>query len=97
MWKAIRYDPGAAPMVSYDDVNRFVNIGIGALLVVLGNLMPKMRRNVIFNAKKRLGRAEMNRRCIVSPIHSMKQRMIKTDTSSCLPSCQCVPDRIYFG
>lgn len=51
MWKALRYDPKAAPQVSYDDVNRFVSIGIGALLVVLGNIMPKMRRNALFGLR----------------------------------------------
>jgi len=51
MLKALRYDPKAAPLVSYDDVNRFVNIGIGALLVVLGNIMPKMRRNSLFGLR----------------------------------------------
>jgi len=51
MWKALRYDPGAASTVSYDDVSRFVSIGIGALLVVLGNLMPKMRRNALFGLR----------------------------------------------
>lgn len=48
MLKALKYDPTAASNVSYDDVNRFVNIGIGALLVVLGNIAPKMRRNALF-------------------------------------------------
>ncbi len=45
MLKALRYDPEVAPAVSVDDVNRFVNIGIGVLLIVLGNIMPKARRN----------------------------------------------------
>lgn len=51
MLKALRYDPKAASLVSYDDVNRFVSIGIGALLVVLGNIMPKMRRNSLFGLR----------------------------------------------
>ena len=51
MLKALRYDPQATPQVSYDDVNRFVSIGIGALLVVLGNIMPKMRRNSMFGLR----------------------------------------------
>ena len=51
MWKALRYDPKAAPKVSYDAVNRFVSIGIGALLVVLGTIMPKMRRNALFGLR----------------------------------------------
>lgn len=51
MLKALRYDPQAASQVSYDDVNRFVSIDIGALLVVLGNIMPKMRRNAMFGLR----------------------------------------------
>ena len=51
MLKALRYDPQAASQVSYDDVNRFVSIGIGALLVILGNIMPKMRRNALFGLR----------------------------------------------
>ena len=51
MLKALGHDPQAAPQVSYDDVNRFVSIGIGALLVVLGNIMPKVRRNDLFGLR----------------------------------------------
>lgn len=51
MVKALRYDPEAVPKVSYDQVNRFINIGIGALLVALGNIMPKMRRNGLFGLR----------------------------------------------
>ena len=45
MWKAIKYDPSAAPGVSFSDVNKFVSIGVGALLVALGNIIPKAKRN----------------------------------------------------
>ena len=51
MWKAVKYDPSAAPPVSFDAVNRFVSIGIGALLVVMGNVMPKARRNSLFGLR----------------------------------------------
>ncbi len=51
MLKALKYDPDAAPKVSYDDVNRFVSIGIGVLLVVLGNIMPKIRRNSLIGIR----------------------------------------------
>ena len=51
MRKALRYDPEAAHRVSVYDVNRFVSIGIGALLVMLGNLMPKARRNSLFGLR----------------------------------------------
>lgn len=51
LWKAMKYDPEAAPEVSFDSMNRFINIGIGALLVVLGNIMPKTRRNSLFGLR----------------------------------------------
>lgn len=51
MWKALRYDPEAAKSISYDDVNSFVSLGIGALLLVLGYLMPKVRRNAWFGLR----------------------------------------------
>ena len=60
MLKALRYDPKAAPQVSFDDVNRFVSIGIGALLVVLGNIMPKMRRNALFGLRTKWSMANDN-------------------------------------
>ena len=50
MWTALHYDP-AAVEVSYDDWNRFLNIGFGILLVVLGNIMPKVRRNSAFGLR----------------------------------------------
>ena len=51
MIKAIRYDPDAAPALSYDDASRFVNVGIGALLVVIGNKIPKARRNAVIGLR----------------------------------------------
>ena len=60
MLKALRYDPEAAPQVSYDDVNRFVSIGIGALLAFLGNIMPKMRRNALFGLRTKWSMANDN-------------------------------------
>lgn len=60
MLKALRYDPQAASQVSYDDVNRFVSIDIGALLVVLGNIMPKMRRNAMFGLRTKWSMANDN-------------------------------------
>ena len=60
MLKALRYDPQAASQVSYDDVNRFVSIGIGALLVVLGSIMPKMRRNAMFGLRTKWSMANDN-------------------------------------
>ena len=51
MIRGLRYDPKAAPGVAADDLNRFVNIGVGVLLVVLGNFMPKARRNAMFGVR----------------------------------------------
>ena len=60
MQKALRYNPQAAPQVSFDDLNRFVSVGIGALLVVLGNIMPKMRRNALFGLRTKWSMANDN-------------------------------------
>lgn len=48
--KAIRYDPDAAATVSIDAM-KFTGIAIGILLVILGNIMPKMRRNAMFGLR----------------------------------------------
>ncbi|MBR0112709.1 MAG: SdpI family protein [Clostridia bacterium] len=45
MIKSAKYEPGTPSGASAGDINRFVNIAIGALLAVLGNIMPKVRRN----------------------------------------------------
>lgn len=50
MLKAIRYDPAAASNVSIDTM-KFTGIAIGILLVVLGNIMPKMSRNSLFGLR----------------------------------------------
>ena len=60
MQKALRYDPQAAPQVSFDDLNRFVSVGIGVLLVVLGNIMPKMRRNALLGLRTKWSMANDN-------------------------------------
>ena len=60
MQKALRYYPQAVPQVSFDDLNRFVSVGIGALLVVLGNIMPKMRRNALFGLRTKWSMANDN-------------------------------------
>ncbi len=53
MTRALRYDPAAGPAFSMEDLNRFVGIGLGALLMVLGNIMPKARRNSLFGIRTR--------------------------------------------
>jgi len=48
--KAIRYDPAATAAVSID-ATKFTGIAVGILLIVLGNIMPKMRRNAMFGLR----------------------------------------------
>lgn len=51
MWKAANYAPGdAGPAVSLDFM-RFVGMGVGVLLVLLGNVMPKATRNTFFGLR----------------------------------------------
>ena len=51
MLKALNYDPAADRSLSMDHINQFVNIGIGALLMALGNIMPKARKNAVFGLR----------------------------------------------
>ena len=48
LWTALTYDD-AAPI--HADINRFSTIAIGVTLVVLGNIMPKARRNSLFGLR----------------------------------------------
>ena len=41
MWQSLRYDTSAATT----DINRFIAIAMGLLLILLGRVMPGMRRN----------------------------------------------------
>ena len=41
----MRYDPASEKPLSADDVGRFVSVSLGVLLVLLGNFLPKVRRN----------------------------------------------------
>lgn len=50
MAKAIGYDPAAAPVMGINAV-KFVSVAMGALLMTLGNTMPKMRRNALFGLR----------------------------------------------
>lgn len=50
MLKAIRYESNAAATVSID-IMKFTGIATGILLVILGNIMPKARRNAIFGLR----------------------------------------------
>lgn len=50
MLKAIKYNPDAAASISID-VIKFVSIATGILLIILGNIMPKMRRNSFFGLR----------------------------------------------
>ena len=51
MLKAMNYNAAAQQQVSFSAVNRLVGVGIGFLLVILGNIMPKMRRNSFFGLR----------------------------------------------
>ena len=53
MWKDLTYDPQTAPHVSPGDVNRFVSIGVGAMLILIGNFLPKVRRNSLIGLRTR--------------------------------------------
>ena len=45
---AVRYTPGDVGPTVTADLPRFIGIGVGLLLVLLGNAMPKARRNALF-------------------------------------------------
>lgn len=47
---AINYSPDAAAAVNVD-ILKFVSIAIGILFVLIGNIMPKMRRNSLFGLR----------------------------------------------
>ncbi len=47
MWKAMRFDPDASAPLPAENIGRFTGIGIGILLIVLGNFMPKARMNSV--------------------------------------------------
>ncbi len=45
MFKSAGYAPGEEKTVSPDMLNRLVSAGIGILLIIIGNIIPKARRN----------------------------------------------------
>ena len=51
MIQASRYDSNASSESSFSDANKLVNVGMGVLLVVLGNIMPKARKNSLFGIR----------------------------------------------
>ena len=51
IFQASRYDGGDSSEGSFGDVNKLMNVGIGVLLVVLGNIMPKARMNSMFGIR----------------------------------------------
>ena len=59
MLKAIRYDPDATATFSID-VMKFTGIAIGIMLVILGNIMPKARRNAMFGLRTKWSMANDN-------------------------------------
>lgn len=58
MWKAATYTPeDTGPTVS-PDFMRFIGMGVGLLLVLLGNVMPKARRNALFGLRTKWSMAD---------------------------------------
>lgn len=51
MLKAIGNDSENPIKVNYDDTNKLIGVSIGALLVLLGNIMPKARRSSLFGIR----------------------------------------------
>lgn len=45
MVQGIKYNGGSSAALSPGDTNKFIGIGIGVMFAVLGNIMPKVRRN----------------------------------------------------
>ena len=57
MWKALKYAPGERITVSPDVLNRFISAGIGILLIVIGNIIPKSTRNSAVGIRTKWSRA----------------------------------------
>ena len=51
MVKAMRYDASAAKPLTDDSILKFVSIGIGVMMVVLGTILPKVRRNGVIGVR----------------------------------------------
>ncbi|MBR5426410.1 MAG: SdpI family protein [Clostridiales bacterium] len=51
MFQAGRYDSESTGRGSFSDANKLINVGMGVLLVVLGNIMPKARKNSLFGIR----------------------------------------------
>lgn len=51
MAKSVRYDPVTASGADAAEILRFSGIAAGVLLVLLGNIMPKARRNALFGLR----------------------------------------------
>lgn len=58
MWKAATYVPGGAGLAVPPDFMRFIGMGVGVLLVLLGNAMPKARRNALFGLRTKWSMAD---------------------------------------
>lgn len=51
MAQGIKYSGGAPAALPGDDINKFIGIGVGIILAVLGNIMPKVRRNSVIGVR----------------------------------------------
>ncbi len=57
MWKALKYAPGDERAVSPDMLNKLTSIGLGILLILLGNIMPKSTLNSAVGIRTKWSRA----------------------------------------
>lgn len=58
MWQAARYAPGDTGPAVTVDFFRVIGMGVGLLLILLGNVMPKARRNALFGLRTKWSMAD---------------------------------------
>lgn len=51
MWKAAVYPEGVLPVMPAIDMMRVFSLVLGVLLIILGNVMPKARKNALFGVR----------------------------------------------
>lgn len=51
MWRAAVYPEGVPPAMPAIDMMRVISLVLGVLLIILGNAMPKARKNALFGAR----------------------------------------------
>lgn len=58
IWQAARYAPGDTGPAVTVDFFRVAGMGVGLLLILLGNVMPKARRNALFGVRTKWSMAD---------------------------------------